>query len=145
VNKVTNAEKEKNRGKQRTHQSSSGGDGTTASSQKKIQPPLVQYRREAAVAASSVKVSDVIERRRRRAGGRRQRSFFSVPRSGSEAQGTRERRKKKALWGKKSKFTPIPIYISQERVVGIVVSVPLPRPFLREVATWRHGVGRRFL
>jgi hypothetical protein len=47
--------------------------------------------------------------------------------------------------GKKSKFTPAPVFISPEKVVGIVVSVPLPRPFLWEVATWRHGMGRRFL
>jgi hypothetical protein len=37
------------------------------------------------------------------------------------------------------------IYIEEARVVGIVGSVPLPRPFLQEIATWRHGVGRRFL
>jgi hypothetical protein len=50
------------------------------------------------------------------------------------------------VWGKKEKFTPATLFIyRQVRVVGIVVSVTLPRPFLREVATWRHGVGRRFL
>jgi hypothetical protein len=71
------------------------------------------------------------EWRRRRAGGQQRRSTFSVPWSGGEAQGTKERRKKKTQWGKKSKFTPAPVFISQERVVGIVVSVPLPRPFLQ--------------
>jgi hypothetical protein len=37
------------------------------------------------------------------------------------------------------------IYTKGARVVGIVGSVPLPRPFLREIATWQHGVGRRLL
>jgi hypothetical protein len=47
--------------------------------------------------------------------------------------------------GKKSKFTLAPVFISPEKVMGIVVSVPLPRPFLWEVTMWWHGVGRRFL
>jgi hypothetical protein len=53
------------------------------------------------------------ERRRRSAGGRQRRSTFSVPQSGGEAQGTKERRKKKTQWGKKSKFTPAPVFIPQ--------------------------------
>jgi hypothetical protein len=66
--------------------------------------------------------------------------------SGGRAQETEEQRKKTMVWGKKEKFTPTVLFIyRQVRVVGIVVSVPLPRPFLREVAMWRHGVGRRFL
>jgi hypothetical protein len=39
------------------------------------------------------------EWRRRRAGEQRRRSTFSVPWSGGEAQGTKEQRKKKAVWG----------------------------------------------
>jgi hypothetical protein len=58
------------------------------------------------------------EQRRRRAGGRRRRSSFSVPRSGGEAQETKERRKKKTLWGKKSKFTPAPVFIPQDQGHG---------------------------
>jgi hypothetical protein len=66
--------------------------------------------------------------------------------SGGRAQETEEQRKKTMVWGKKEKFTPAVLFIyRQVRVVGIVVSVPLPRPFLREVATWQYGVGRRFL
>jgi hypothetical protein len=66
--------------------------------------------------------------------------------SGGRAQETEEQRKKTMAWGKKEKFTPAALFIyRQVRVMGIVVSVPLPRPFLREVATWRHGVGQRFL
>jgi hypothetical protein len=57
-----------------------------------------------------------------------------------------EQRRKTMVWGKKEKFTPAALFIyRQVRIVGIVVSVPLPQPFLREVATWRHGVGWRFL
>jgi hypothetical protein len=41
VNKVTNAEKEKNRGKRRTHRSLAGGDGAAVSLQMEIQSPLV--------------------------------------------------------------------------------------------------------
>jgi hypothetical protein len=66
--------------------------------------------------------------------------------SGGEVQETGEQRRKTMAWGKKEKFTPVALFIyCQVRVMGIVVSVPLPRLFLREVATWRHGVGRRFL
>jgi hypothetical protein len=54
--------------------------------------------RKEAAAALLMKVSDGVERRHKRGAGRR-RSFFSVPRSGSEAQGAEEQRKKKALWG----------------------------------------------
>jgi hypothetical protein len=72
------------------------------------------------------------EQRRRRAGGRRQRSSFSVPQSGGEVQEIREQRKKTMVWGKKEKFTPAALFIyRQVRVVEIVVSAPLPRPFLR--------------
>jgi hypothetical protein len=72
------------------------------------------------------------EQRRRRAGGRRRRSSFSVPQSGGEVQETREQRKKTMVLGKKEKFTPAALFIyRQVRVVGIVVSAPLPRPFLR--------------
>jgi hypothetical protein len=50
------------------------------------------------------------------------------------------------VWGKKEKFTPAALFIYRlARVVGIAVSVPLPQPFLWEVAMWRHRVGRRFL
>jgi hypothetical protein len=56
-----------------------------------------------------------------------------------------EQRKKTMAWGKKEKFTPAVLFIYRRvRVVGIVASVPLPRPFLRKVAMWRSGVGRRF-
>jgi hypothetical protein len=58
------------------------------------------------------------EQRRRRAGGRRRWSFFSVPRSSGEAQETKERRKKKTLWGKKSQFTPAPVFIPQDQGRG---------------------------
>jgi hypothetical protein len=61
---------------------------------------------------------NVGERRRRRAGGQRRRSTFSVPRSGGEAQGTKERRKKKTQLGKKSKFTPAPVFIPQDQGRG---------------------------
>jgi hypothetical protein len=46
---------------------------------------------------------------------------------------------------KRASLPPSPYLYCGTRVVGIVVSVPLPRPFLWEVATWRHGVGRWFL
>jgi hypothetical protein len=46
---------------------------------------------------------------------------------------------------KRASLPPPPYLYHGTRVVGIMVSVPLPRPFLREVAAWRHGVGRRFL
>jgi hypothetical protein len=65
----------------------------------KIQSPPGISGRGAAEAARKVKMLNVGEQWRRRAGGRRRRSFFSVPRSGGEAQGTKERRKKKTLWG----------------------------------------------
>jgi hypothetical protein len=92
VNKVTDAEKEKNRGKRRTHRSLSGGDGTAASSQKKIQPPPVQSGREVAVAASSAKVSDVVKRQRRRGASRRRCKFsvLSVWRRSAGDRGTEE-------------------------------------------------------
>jgi hypothetical protein len=61
---------------------------------------------------------NVGERRRRRAGMQRRRSTFSVPRSGGEVQGTTERRKKKTQWGKKSKFTPAPVFIPQDQGHG---------------------------
>jgi hypothetical protein len=70
-------------------------------------------------------------------------SLFLGPVAKRKRQGSGGRRRH--CGGKKSKFTPAPIFISLERVVGIMVSVPLPRPFLWEVATWWHGVGRRFL
>jgi hypothetical protein len=63
-------------------------------------------------------MSYVGEQRRRCAGGRRRRSSFSVPRSGSEAQETKEQRKKKTLWGKKCKFTPAPVFIPQDQGRG---------------------------
>jgi hypothetical protein len=40
--------------------------------------------------------------------------------------------------GKKSQLTPVPIFILQDQGRGGHGSVPLLRPFLREVATWRH-------
>jgi hypothetical protein len=86
--------------------------------QSKIQSPPVISGRGAAAAASKVKMSYVGEQRRRRAGGRRRWSSFSVPRSGGEAQETRERRKKKTLWGKKSKFTPTPVFIPRDQGRG---------------------------
>jgi hypothetical protein len=86
----------------KAYRSSSGGDGAAASLQSKIKSPPVISGRGAAAAAMNVKMPNVGERRRRRAGGQRRRSTFSVPWSGGEAQGTKEQRKKKALWGKKS-------------------------------------------
>jgi hypothetical protein len=86
--------------------------------QSKIQSPPVMSGRGAAVAAIKVKMSYDGKQRRRRAGGRRRRSSFSVPWSGDEAQETRERRKKKMLWGKKSKFTPAPIFIPRDQGRG---------------------------
>jgi hypothetical protein len=68
--------------------------------------------------ARKVKMPYIGERRRRRAEGQRRRSTFSVPRSGGEAQGTKERRKKKTQWGKKSKFTPAPVFIPQDQGRG---------------------------
>jgi hypothetical protein len=70
----------------------------------------------------SLFLGPVMKRKRQRSGGRRRHCGVN-----------------------KSKFTPAPVFISPEKVVGIVVSVPLPRPFLWEVAMWQHGVGRRFL
>jgi hypothetical protein len=61
---------------------------------------------------------NVGEQRHRRAGERRRRSFFSAPRSGGDALETRERRKKKTLWGKKSKFTPAPVFIPRDQGRG---------------------------
>jgi hypothetical protein len=50
--------------------------------------------------------------------------------SGGRAQETEEQRKKMMVWGKKEKFTPAALFIyRQVRVVGIVVSVPLPDRF----------------
>jgi hypothetical protein len=119
----------KNRDGRKAYRSSSGGDGAAASLQSKIQSPPVISGRGAAAVARKVKMSYVGERRRRRTEGQRRRSF-SVPRSGGEAQGAEEQRKKKMVWGKKEKFTPAPVFISPEKVMGIVVSVQLPRPFL---------------
>jgi hypothetical protein len=52
-------------------------------------------------------------------------SLFSW--SGGGAQVTEEQRKKTMVWGKKKKFTPTALFIyRQVRVVGIVVSAPLP-------------------
>jgi hypothetical protein len=64
-------------------------------------------------------MSDIVERRRRSGAGRR-RCSFSVPQSGGEAQEAKERRKKKALWagGKKSKSTPIPVFIPWDQGHG---------------------------
>jgi hypothetical protein len=87
--------------------------------------------RGAAAAAMKVKMLYVGEQRRRRAGGGWRRSSFSVPQSGGEVQETKEQRKKTMVRGKKEKFTPAALFIyRQVRVVGIVVSDPLPRPFL---------------
>jgi hypothetical protein len=48
--------------------------------------------------------------------------------------------------GVKRASLPLPPYLYRgTMVVGIVVSVPLPRPFPWEVTMWHHGVGRRFL
>jgi hypothetical protein len=70
------------------------------------------------MAAMKVKMSYVGEQRRRRAGGRRRWSSFSVPRSSGEVQETRERSKKKTLWGKKSKFNPTPVFIPWDQGRG---------------------------
>jgi hypothetical protein len=46
--------------------------------------------------------------------------------------------------GVKERVTPTPrIYTEEPRVVEIVGSVPLPRPFLWHIATSRRGVVRR--
>jgi hypothetical protein len=58
------------------------------------------------------------EQRRWRAEGRRRQRSFSVLQSCGGAQETRERRKKKTLWGKKSKFTPAPVFIPQDQGRG---------------------------
>jgi hypothetical protein len=63
-----------------------------------------------------------VERERQRSGGRRRRGGV-----------------------KRASKSPPPYLYRGTRVVGIVVSAPLPRPFLREVATWWHRVGRQFL
>jgi hypothetical protein len=89
-------------------------------------------------------MSDVGEHRRRCEVSRRQR-WFSVLWSGGGAQEAEERRKKKTVWGKRRKLTPAPIFIPRDQGRGGRGSPPLPRPFLRKVAMWRHGVGRRFL
>jgi hypothetical protein len=70
------------------------------------------------VAAMKVKMSYVGEQRCQCARGRWRGSSFSIPRSGGEAQETREQRKKKTLWGKKSKFTPAPIFIPRDQGQG---------------------------
>jgi hypothetical protein len=92
VNTVTEAEKEKNRGKRRAHRRSSAGGGTAASSQKKIQLPPVQCGRGAAAAVPSAKVSDVVERRRRCGAGQRRCGFsvLSVRRWSARDRGTEE-------------------------------------------------------
>jgi hypothetical protein len=89
-------------------------------------------------------MTDIGEHQRQREASRRRRSL-SVPWSGGGAQEAEEQRKKKTMWGKKSKLTPAPIFIPRDQGRGGRGSAPLPRPFLRKVATWRHGVGRRFL
>jgi hypothetical protein len=69
-------------------------------------------------------------------------SLFLGPAVKHKGQRSRGRRRH---CGVKRASLPLPPYLyPRTRVVGIVVSVPLPRPFLREVATWRHGVGRQF-
>jgi hypothetical protein len=55
-------------------------------------------RGEEAAAVPSTEIPIVVERRCRSGAGRRWRSF-SVPRSGGEAQGAEEQRKKKVRWG----------------------------------------------
>jgi hypothetical protein len=46
---------------------------------------------------------------------------------------------------KRASLPPPPYLYCGTRVMGIVVSAPLPRPFLREVAMWWHVMGRRFV
>jgi hypothetical protein len=55
-------------------------------------------RGEEAAAVLSTVIQVVVERRCRSGAGLRRRSF-SVPRSGGEAQGAEEQRKKKVRWG----------------------------------------------
>jgi hypothetical protein len=121
-----------------------GGDGTAASVQRKIQSPNNVTERR----GGGVVVDEGVGRRRASAPAWSESTAAHVlcSQCGGRAQEIEEQRKKTMVWGKKEKFTPAALFIyRQVRVVGVVVSVPLPRPFLREDATWRHGVGRRFL
>jgi hypothetical protein len=104
----------KNTDGRRTYRSLAGGDGTTAVNlQMEIwSPPVMSGRGRS---NNSDEAEDVI---RRRAGGRWRRRSFSVPQPGGEVQETRERRKKKTLWDKKSKFTPTPVFILRDRGRG---------------------------
>jgi hypothetical protein len=57
--------------------------------------------------------------------------------------GQRSGGRRRHCGGKKSKFTPTPVFIPKDQGRGDHGSAPLPRPFPPGVATWRHGMGRR--
>jgi hypothetical protein len=93
-------------------------------------------------AASSTMVLDAGRRRRRRAGGNG--GGFPLLFLGPAVKRKGHRNKEEGTVGVKRASYPHPrIYTEEVWVMGIVGSTPLPRPFLRKVATWRHGVGRR--
>jgi hypothetical protein len=66
----------------------------------------------------------------------------AVKRKGQRSRG---RRRHCGRGVKRASLPPSPYLYCRARVVGVVVSVPLPRPFLQQVATLRYGVGRRLL
>jgi hypothetical protein len=120
------------------------GDEAAVSLLSKIQSPPGISGRGAAEAARKVKVLNVGKQWRRRAGGRRRRSFFSVPRSGGGAQGTREQRNKKALWGVKRASLPSSPYLYRRtEVMGIAVVIHYSDHFCgdspRSSAEWGGG------
>jgi hypothetical protein len=57
---------------------------------------------------------------------------------GGELEEKTQRKKKE--WGKIARVTPAPLFISRGSGRGHGGSAPLPRPFLRGMATWWHVV-----
>jgi hypothetical protein len=119
----------KNKNRERdAHRSLAGGGGTAASVQRKIRSLSNVAERSGGV------VDDDAGRRQAETPACRwatAAASFSVSWSGGEAQGAEDLRKTKTVWGVKRASYPHPVFIPRRPVVGVVGSVPLPRPFLR--------------